>query len=75
MPRLFETILDQSEFIPLFAPFMEAARNLEPAGYLTPKLGRIPFQMLLLDVFGETPLFYALHDDLQTVERLDEHTG
>jgi uroporphyrinogen-III decarboxylase len=39
-------------------------------GLVMPFLTRVPFQRLLLDLVGEVPLFYMLHDDPGLVERM-----
>jgi hypothetical protein len=67
---IYAAILEKAEFIPLFDNFKQAEADLGDDGWLIPRLGRMPFQHLLLDALGEIALFYALHDDLPAVERL-----
>jgi hypothetical protein len=68
--RVYEHIMQQAEFLPQYEQFTSAEREIGADGWLIPMLDRMPFQRLLLDIFGEVPLFYALHDDLPAVERL-----
>jgi hypothetical protein len=67
---IYETLLEKAEFIPLFDSFKKAEAGLGEDGWLIPRLGRMPFQHLLLDALGEVALFYALHDQPASVERL-----
>ena len=64
-----EWIVERLEFVPLFDAFKEEAADMGPNGFLAPWLARIPFQQLLLEYFGEVPLFYALADHCDDVER------
>jgi hypothetical protein len=76
--RVYAYILEHCEYVLHAESFLKAEAALGEDGYLIPALERIPFQSLLLDVLGETGLFYALHDRPQAVERLlrvlDERT-
>ena len=65
-------ILEHAQFVPRFEEFQARERELAGLGYLVPALNRVPFQSLLIDVLGELPLFYALHDSPAQVERLLE---
>jgi 5-methyltetrahydrofolate--homocysteine methyltransferase len=65
-----EWIVERLEFVPLFDEFLAEAATMGPNGFLAPWLNRIPFQQLLLEYFGEVPLFYALSDHRHAVERL-----
>jgi hypothetical protein len=68
--RIYADILARAEYVPQFDRFAQAESALGEDGWLIPLLDRMPFQSLLLDVIGEVPLFYALHDNLSEVERL-----
>jgi hypothetical protein len=68
--RIYADILARTEYVPQFDRFAQAESALGEDGWLIPLLDRMPFQSLLLDVIGEVPLFYALHDNLSEVERL-----
>jgi hypothetical protein len=68
--RIFEYIIERAEFLPLYEDFFINEVDLGNHGFLTPSLDRIPFQSLLIDVIGETELFYALHDNPASVDRL-----
>jgi hypothetical protein len=70
--EIYAYILEHSEFVPRFEEFHQRERELAGLGYLVPALNRVPFQSLLIDVLGELPLFYALHDTPALVERLLE---
>jgi hypothetical protein len=65
-------ILEHAEFVSRFEEFHLREQELAGLGYLFPALNRVPFQSLLIDVLGELPLFYALHDTPAPVERLLE---
>jgi hypothetical protein len=65
-------ILEHAQFVPRFEEFHRREQELAGLGYLVPALNRVPFQSLLIDVLGEMPLFYALHDIPAQVERLLE---
>jgi len=67
---VFAAMIENSELIPKFEPFRQRSEQLQGFGFLTPKLSRAPFQALLIDVFGETSLFYALYDYPRQVEGL-----
>jgi hypothetical protein len=68
--RIYEYILERAEYVPRFEHFLEAQTDLGEHGWLIPMLDRSPFQNLLLDAIGEIPLFYALHDNPTSIERL-----
>ena len=65
-----EYILERAEFVPLFDKIAAEGAQLGQNGLLVPLLHRIPFQQVLLEYLGETPLFYALHDQPRQVRRL-----
>ena len=75
--RVAEFILDRAEFVAWFDRFYVEDAKLGCNGFLAPVTQRAPFQQLLLEYFGEVPLFYALSDIPAKVERLlgqvDEH--
>lgn len=68
--RVYEYIIEHSEFVPRFEAFYEREVGLDGFGYLVPLLNRVPFQSLLIDAVGEVPFFYALYDCPKLVERL-----
>jgi len=70
--EIYAYILEHSEFVPRFKEFLQREGELAGLGYLVPALNRVPFHSLLIDVLGELPLFYALHDTPTPVERLLE---
>lgn len=65
---IYRHILENAEYVPQFESFSTAEAEIGEDGWLIPALDRMPFQNLLLDVMGEVPLFYALHDHLPAVE-------
>ena len=69
---IYTSILEHAEFVPRFEEFHQREQELSGLGYLVPTLNRVPFQSLLIDVLGEIPLFYAMHDTPALVERLLE---
>lgn len=70
--RIYEYIIEHSEFVPRFEAFYDREAGLDGFGYLVPMLNRVPFQSLLIDVVGEVPFFYDLYDNPRLVERLLE---
>jgi uroporphyrinogen-III decarboxylase len=70
--KIYEAILENSEFVPHFEAFNKRSEELDGMGTLVPTLNRVPFQSLLIDAIGEIPLFYALYDTPVLVERLLE---
>jgi len=68
--RTAEYIVEHAEFVPLFERIDEEEKNIGCNGYVVPCLSRIPFQQILLEYLGEIPLFYALHECPDLVERL-----
>ncbi len=65
-----EYILDRIEFVPRFEEFYAQDAKLGENGMLIGWTQRVPFQQLLLEYFGEVPLFFALSDMKEPVERL-----
>ena len=68
--RIVETILERAEFVPWYDKLAEAEAQVGDNGYVVPLVHRIPFQQALLEYLGEVPLFYALHDNTELVQRL-----
>jgi Uroporphyrinogen decarboxylase (URO-D) len=68
--QVYAYMIEHSEFVPHFDAFFKRAEELDGIGYLVPVLNRLPFQSLLIDAIGEIPLFYALHDTPELVDRL-----
>jgi hypothetical protein len=58
--------------MPRYEELEQAEADIGEVGFVVPTLGRIPFQDLLIDYFGTTPMFYALHDSPGNVARLHE---
>jgi hypothetical protein len=69
LPAL-EYIYDHAEFVPRFDEVHQIEQALGCIGFVAPFLDRIPFQKACLDLFGEIPFFYALHDNPAGIERL-----
>jgi hypothetical protein len=70
--RTVEYILERAEFVERFDVLYAEQNRLGPDAFVVPLVQRIPFQQVLLEYLGEAPLFYALHDNPRTVERLLE---
>src|SRR4030042_2668926 len=51
--KIYEYIVEHSEFVPHFEAFYKRAEELGDLGYLVPTLNRVPFQSLLIDAIGE----------------------
>jgi hypothetical protein len=68
--RVAEFILENQEFIPRYEKVAEETARLGEIGFVVPMTPRIPFQQVLLEYLGEIPLFYALNDNPEKVERL-----
>ena len=68
--RIYEYIIEHSEFVPYFDIFIRRANGLDNLGYLVPLLNRVPFQSLLIEAVGEIQFFYALNDTPQLIDRL-----
>lgn len=65
-----EYIVEHSDWVPRYEELMNVEEEIGEIGFVVPVLGRIPFLDLLIDYFGTTPMFYALHDSPQAVQRL-----
>jgi hypothetical protein len=70
--RTVEYILERAEFVGHFDELVAEQNRLGPDAFVVPLVHRIPFQQVLLEYLGEAPLFYALHDNPSSVERLLE---
>jgi hypothetical protein len=68
--RTIEYILERLEWVPRFGNYYEEQAHLGEDALVVPLLLRIPFQQILLEYLGETPLFYTLHDQAERVRRL-----
>jgi uroporphyrinogen-III decarboxylase len=68
--RTAEYIIEHTEIIPQFDKIREDQRELGDNGFVVPCLHRIPFQQALLEYLGEVPLFTALYDNPQQLNRL-----
>jgi hypothetical protein len=68
--RTAEYIIEHTEIIPQFDKIREDERELGDHGFVVPCLHRIPFQQALLEYLGELPLFTALYDNPQQLNRL-----
>jgi hypothetical protein len=65
-----EYILEKQEYVPRYEKVAQEQARLGSIGYVVPMTPRVPFQQILLEYLGELPLFYALSDSPQKVERL-----
>lgn len=65
-----EYILEHQQYLPRYEKVYQGVSSLGGSGYLVPMTPRIPFQQVLLEYLGEIPLFYALNDNREKVERL-----
>ncbi len=68
--RTLEYILDHAEIVPLHQKVRDDEAQVGEHGLVVPLLYRIPFQQLLLEYFGEIPLFRALQAQPASVRRL-----
>jgi hypothetical protein len=68
--RTTEYILERAEFVSRFDKISEDEEMLGDNGFVVPCLHRIPFQQLLLEYLGEIPLFNAIYDSPEQVQRL-----
>ena len=69
LPAL-EYIYEHAEFVTRFEEVHRIEQALGCIGFVVPFLDRIPFQKACLDLFGEVPFFYAMHDNPAGIERL-----
>ena len=68
--RTVEYIIEHAEVIPQFNKILEYEQDLGDNGFVVPCLHRIPFQQALLEYLGEIPLFTALYESPQHLDRL-----
>jgi hypothetical protein len=68
--RTAEYIIEHTEIVPQFDKIREDQCELGDNGFVVPCLHRIPFQQALLEYLGEVPLFTALYDSPQQLNRL-----
>ena len=68
--RTAEYIIEHTEIIPQFDKIRQDERDLGDNGFVVPCFHRIPFQQALLEYLGEVPLFTALYDSPQQLNRL-----
>jgi hypothetical protein len=74
-PADFDTvrwIIDHLEVIPRFDRIREGQAEVGDFGFVVPRIDRIPFQEVLIDLVGEVNTFYALNDDPSRVHALLE---
>lgn len=70
--KIFEYIIDHSEFVPNFVEFYKKSEELGGSGFLVPTLNRVPFQSVLIDAMGEIACFLGLHYTPERIDRLME---
>ena len=70
--RTAEYIIERAEFVPLFEKIYEDQKLVGDNGFTVPWLHRVPFQQVLLEYLGEVPLFNALYDNPNRLDRLIE---
>jgi hypothetical protein len=68
--HVLEYILEKTEYVPLYEKIYDDEARVGEHGLVVPLLYRIPFQQVLLEYFGEVPLFRALHQRTDQVHRL-----
>jgi hypothetical protein len=68
--RTAEYIIEHAEIVPQFDKILADEQDLGNNGFVVPCLHRIPFQQALLEYLGEIPLFTALYDSPQLLDRL-----
>ena len=68
--RTAEYIIEHTEIVPQFNRIQEDEDDLGDNGFVVPCLHRIPFQQALLEYLGEIPLFTALYEKPQHLDRL-----
>ncbi|MGA2528751.1 MAG: uroporphyrinogen decarboxylase family protein [Acidimicrobiales bacterium] len=72
-PEDFDTvrwIIEHIEVVPRFDRIQEAQAEIGDYGFVVPRIDRIPFQEVLIDLVGEVNTFYALNDDPARVHGL-----
>jgi hypothetical protein len=68
--KIYEYIIEHSEFVPKFEEFYKKSEDLGGSGFLVPTLNRVPFQSVLLDAMGEMACFLGLHYTPELIDRL-----
>lgn len=68
--RSAEYIIEHTEIVPQFNKIQADEEDLGGNGFVVPCLHRIPFQQALLEYLGEIPLFTALYDMPDHLDRL-----
>jgi hypothetical protein len=68
--RTAEHIIEHTEIVPQFNKIQADEDDLGDNGFVVPCLHRIPFQQALLEYLGEIPLFTALYDRPDRLDRL-----
>ena len=68
--RTAEYIIEHTEIVPQFNKIQADEDTLGDNGFVVPCLHRIPFQQALLEYLGEIPLFTALYDRPDHLDRL-----
>ena len=68
--RTVEYLIERAEYVPQYEEVYREEQHMGDIGYVVPLLHHIPFQQVLLEYLGEIPLFYALYDSPQLVQRL-----
>ncbi len=68
--RTAEYIIEHAEVVPQFNKIIEDEQDLGDNGFVVPFIHRIPFQQALLEYLGEIPLFTALYESPQHLDRL-----
>jgi len=68
--RTAEYIIEHAEIVPRFNKITEDEQDLGDNGFVVPFIHRIPFQQALLEYLGEIPLFTALYESPQHLDRL-----
>ena len=74
-PEDFDTvrwIIEHIEVIPRFDRIRAAEAEVGDFGFVVPRIDRIPFQEVLIDLVGEVNTFYALNDNPSAVHGLLE---
>jgi uroporphyrinogen-III decarboxylase len=67
--RIVEYILERAEICTQFEKIEEGEAAVGENGYLIPGLKRNPFQKIMLEYLVEIPLFKALYDNPERVQR------
>lgn len=65
-----KTIMEKTEFVPLFDELYAQAEEIGSHGYVIPFTNRAPFQQILLEHMGEVPVFTAIYENPNLLENL-----